>query len=340
MTPPGTPKSRATDDTESPAASGPESGPESQSKLHQSFPSGRQSFRTHTPLLELALLRTLVAVNNHLSFTEAARELNKTQAAVSMQIRRLEELTGVTLFDRGKRSLRLTGDGEILVEYGKRMLDLNEQAFASVRPDQVVGSVRLGAVTHYAIHILPPLLAEFSARHPAVRIELLAGVSFREAPFGTDLDLAIALEPAGTTTGTVLERDRAVWVSSARHRIHTVSPVALAVLPEGSLLRQWAIECLEHHGKPWRITYISANATAMLSAVAAGLAVGVVRASSLTEGVRELTPEEGFPALPVFDITLTDAGPGLGRVASALRDFLKQKLAWDGATQTAVHRST
>lgn len=285
-----------------------------------------------TPLLELDLLRTLIAVNTHLSFTEAAHELNKTQAAVSMQIRRLEELSGVTLFDRGKRSLRLTGDGEILVEYGRRMLALNEEAFASVRPDQVVGAVRLGAVTHYAVHILPPLLAEFSSRYPAVRIEVLAGVSFREAPFGTELDLAIALEPAGTTTGTILERDRAIWVSSAQHATHTVSPVALAVLPEGSLLRKWTIESLEHHGKPWRIAYISANASAMLSAIKAGLAVGVARANSLSNGLRELTPDEGFPTLPVFDITLTDSGPGLGRVAFALRDFLKQKLAWDGET--------
>ncbi len=289
-----------------------------------------------TPLLELDLLRTLIAVNNHASFTEAAHELNKTQAAVSMQIRRLEELTGVTLFDRGKRSLRLTGDGEILVEYGKKMLALNEEAFASVRPDQVVGAVRLGAVTHYAIHVLPPLLAEFSTRYPAVRIELLAGVSFREAPFGTELDLAIALEPAGMTTGTVLERDRAVWVTSARHQTHAVTPVPLAVLPEGSLLRKWAIESLEHHGKPWRIAYISANASAMVSAIEAGLAVGVVRSSSLTEGLRELTPEEGFPTLPVFDITLTDAGPGLGRVAVALRDFLRQKLAWNGEAHSSA----
>jgi DNA-binding transcriptional LysR family regulator len=288
---------------------------------------GRHS-SARTPLLELDLLRTLVAVNSHASFTEAARELNMTQAAVSMQIRRLEKLTGVALFDRGKRSLRLTGDGELLVEHGKKMLALNEEAFASVRPDEVVGSVRLGAVTHYAVHILPPLLAEFSARHPAVRIEVLAGVSFREAPFGSELDLAIALEPAGTTTGTVIERERAIWVGSTRHEVHAVTPVPLAVLPEGSLLRQWAIESLQHHGKPWRIVYISANATAMLSAVDAGLAVGVARASSLREGLRELTPKDGFPTLPIFDITLTDAGPGLGRVAIALRDFLRQKLAW------------
>lgn len=287
-----------------------------------------RSASARTPLLELDLLRTLIAVNNHASFTEAAHELNKTQAAVSMQIRRLEKLTGVTLFDRGKRSLRLTGDGEILVEHGKKMLALNEEAFASVRPDQVVGVVRLGAVTHYAVHVLPPLLAEFSAHHPAVRIEILAGVSFREAPFGTELDLAIALEPAGTTTGTVIARERAVWVGSARHQTHAVAPAPLAVLPEGSLLRKWAIESLEHHGKPWRIAYITANATAMLSAIEAGLAVGVARASSLREGLRELTPKDGFPTLPIFDITLTDAGPGLGRVAVALRDFLRQKLAW------------
>lgn len=291
-------------------------------------PHGGRFSSARTPLLELDLLRTLIVVNNYSSFTEAAHELHKTQAAVSMQIRRLEELSGVTLFDRCKRSLRLTSDGEILVEHGKKMLALNEAAFASIRPDQIVGTVRLGAVTYYAVHILPPLLAEFSTRYPAVRIELLAGTSFREAPFGTELDLAIALEPAGTTNGTVLERDRAIWVSSARHQAHTVSPVALAVLPEGSLLRQWAIESLEHHGKPWRITYISANASAMISAIEAGLAVGVARASSLTGELRELTPDEGFPTLPLFDVTLTDSGANLGRVAVALRDFLRQRLAW------------
>lgn len=296
-----------------------------------------------TPLLELSLLRTLVAVHSHSSFTEAARELCMTQSAVSLQIRRLEELAGVSLFDRRKRTLRLTGDGEILLAFGKKMLALNDEAFASVRPDQITGSVRLGAVTHYAVHVLPPLLAEFSARYPSVRIELLAGVSFREAPFGTDLDLSIALEPAGTTTGTVLDRERAIWVTSTGHRIHTLTPVTLAVLPEGSLLRRWAIESLEHQGLEWRIAYISANASALLSAVEAGLAVGVARASSLTGSLRELTLKDGFPNLPVFDVTLTDSGPGLGRVATALRNFLRHKLAWAGSslselTETALER--
>lgn len=292
-----------------------------------------------TPMLELSLLRTLVAVRSHASFTEAAHELSMTQSAVSLQIRRLEELAGVSLFDRGKRTLRLTGDGEILLAFGKKMLALNDEAFASVRPDQIAGSVRLGAVTHYAVHILPPLLAEFSARYPAVRIELLAGVSFREAPFGTDLDLAIALEPAGTTTGTVLDRERAIWVTSAEHYIHMATPVTLAVLPEGSLLRKWAIESLEHQDQEWRIAYISANASALLSAIKAGLAVGVARASSLSSGLRELTPEDGFPTLPVFDVTLTDSGAGLGRVATALRDFLRQKLAWAGSPSSTSSTS-
>ncbi|HXP95714.1 MAG TPA: LysR substrate-binding domain-containing protein [Telmatospirillum sp.] len=288
----------------------------------------RASLRS--PLLELDLLRTLIAVHQHASFTEAAHALNKTQAAVSIQIRRLEELAGVSLIDRGRRTLRFTDDGESLLAFGRKMLTLNDEALASVRPDQIAGSVRLGAVTYYAVHILPPLLAEFSGRYPAVRIEVLPGVSFREAAFGADLDLVIALEPAGTTAGTVLVRERAVWVTSARHQTHRAEPLPLAVLPEGSLLRKWAIESLEHHHRAWRIAYISANASAMRAAIEAGLAVGVIRAGSMTDELRELTEEDGFPALPLFDIALTDAGAGLGRVGVALRDFLLQKLAWGG----------
>jgi DNA-binding transcriptional LysR family regulator len=278
-------------------------------------------------LLELDLLRTLIAVHDHGSFTEAAHALNKTQAAVSMQIRRLEELAGVSLIDRGRRALRFTDDGERMLGFGRRMLALNDEALASVRPDKVAGSVRLGAVTHYAVNILPAVLAEFAERHPAVRIEVLAGTSFREVPFGPGLDLAIALEPAGTTVGAVIVRERAVWATSRHHDAHARSPLPVAVLPEGSLLRKWAVEELDRQGRPWRIAYVTANASAMVSTIQAGLAVGAIRAGSLTEGLRELSPEEGFPLLPLFDITLTDAGPGLGRAAAALRDFLLEKLA-------------
>ena len=89
---------------------------------------------------------------------------------------------------------------------------------------------------------------------------------------------------------------------------------------------------LEHQDLEWRIAYISA----LLSAIKAGLPVGVARASSLSNGLRELTPEDGFPTLPVFDVTLTDSGAGLGRVATALTDFLRQKLAWAGSPSSTL----
>jgi DNA-binding transcriptional LysR family regulator len=244
-----------------------------------------------------------------------------------MQIRRLEEISGTTLIDRAKRGgLRFTDDGEKLLAVARRMLELNDEALASIRPDKIAGSVRLGADTHYAVGILPPLLAEFSAKFPAIRIEILAGASYSATKLGKVYDLILALEPAGTTSGFVLARERAVWITSNRHQPHLLDPLPVAVLPEGSLTGRWTLEGLRRYPHSWRIAYITANVSAMLSAIEAGLAVGVVREGILTNGVRELTEEEGFPALPMLDITLTDAGPSLGRAAIALRDYLLQRL--------------
>jgi DNA-binding transcriptional LysR family regulator len=128
-------------------------------------------------LLELDLLRTLIVVSENGSFTRAAEVLSRTQAAVSMQIRRLEELCGAILIARNKREFRLTNEGEILVAHGKRMLILNDDAVADLSPLAVSGTIRVAAPDMYAVHILPPLLVEFSSIYPDVQIQLQSGVT-------------------------------------------------------------------------------------------------------------------------------------------------------------------
>ena len=149
-------------------------------------------------LLELDLLRTLVVVSENGSFTRAADLLHRTQAAISMQIRRLEHLAGVSLIARDKREFRLTDEGEALVLHAKRMLALNDEAVASLSPDVLEGTVRIAAPDMLAIHVLPSLLAEFSRRHPQIQIQLQSGVSQHEIADtlqGVHFDLMIALEP-------------------------------------------------------------------------------------------------------------------------------------------------
>ena len=280
-------------------------------------------------LLELDLLRTLIVVSENGSFTRAAEALNRTQAAISMQIRRLEELCSVVLIARGKKEFRLTNEGEMLVAHGRRMIALNDEAVADLSPQAVAGTVRIAVPDLYAINVLPDLLADFSELYPQVQIQLQSGVSQQEVLQtlgGVNLDLMIALEPADSTAGLVLTRERAIWATSARHKTHLKTPLPLALLREGSLLRFWAVSNLGQRGRDWREAFVSASSVALLAAIKAGLAVGVIRETSLRPGMRELTEDDGFAVLPSFDITLLHANAGLGRAAKALHSFLVDRL--------------
>src|SRR5215471_5262182 len=124
-----------------------------------------------TPHLDTDLLRAFVAVADLRSFTRAAVMLNRTQSAVSMQIKRLEEQLGTKLFHRTKASVELSAAGEGLLGYARRILMLNDEAVGRLREHKVEGLVRLGVMDDYGTFIVPPLLASFIASHPLIHVE-------------------------------------------------------------------------------------------------------------------------------------------------------------------------
>ena len=280
-------------------------------------------------LLELDLLRTLVVVSEQESFTRAAELLHRTQAAVSMQVRRLEELCGAVLIARSKREFRLTDEGTAIVRHARRMLELNDETVADLSPDVVAGVVRLATPDTEAVRIVPTLLARFAETHPRVQVQLQSGVrpyEIAETLDGINLDLMIALEPADSASGLVLRRERAVWATSVDRRPELRDPLPLALLHEGSLLRAWALASLSQTGRSWHEAYSSASGLSLGGALAAGFAVGAVRETRLHAGLRELTAEDGFEPLPSFQVTLVRARRGLGRAAEALRAYLAEHL--------------
>src|SRR5215472_13943609 len=118
--------------------------------------------------IDIDLLRAFLAVFDGGSFTAAARALNRTQSAVSMQIKRLEEIAGGKLLERTSRRVALTRRGEALDGYARRMVGLNDEALRALRQDVLGGIVKLGVIEDYAVHALPPILAGFMAAHPNV----------------------------------------------------------------------------------------------------------------------------------------------------------------------------
>lgn len=289
----------------------------------------------HGRLLSPELLRTFVAVVEFKGCTAAARHLYRTQAAISQQIARLEECVGADLFERPKKPLMLTETGRVLLEYAHRLLTLNQEAMERVRPGDVSGTVRMGATNYYATAVLPGLLAEFSARHPAVHIDLEVGVAEdMRRKLGSVFDLTINAFQSGQGHGVLLRRDPVVWAVSRHASPHERTPLPLAVLPQGSLLRRWAEEALTASGRPWVVVQESSSVEFLKASVMAGQAVGVFQAATVgpLSGLRLLTPEEGFPPLPSTEMRLERADRELSRAAACFYAFLSEQLQpWEAS---------
>ena len=168
------------------------------------------------PPLDPDLLKAFVAVVDCRSFTRAANLLNRTQSAVSMQIRRLEERLGVALFHRTKARVDLSPAGEDLLGYARQILALNDEAIAQLGERKITGVIRLGVMDDYGTSIMPSLLARFMAEHPGIHVEMETGLTATmPARLGQAYDLVIAMHPVGSGEGEFLRREQAVWAVGA-----------------------------------------------------------------------------------------------------------------------------
>jgi DNA-binding transcriptional LysR family regulator len=272
--------------------------------------------------LDPELLAAFIAVADHRSFTRAAAALNRTQSAVSMQIRRLEERLGVDLFRRSKAQVDLSPSGEGLLGYARRILVLNEEAVGRVREHTVEGVVRLGVMDDYGTFVIPPLLGSFVGGYPRIKVEMETGLtSTMVGRLGKDFDLVIAMHAQGSGDGEFLRREQAVWAASPSHPIEISDPLPLALYPQGCLFRKWAIDALDDTRRRWRLAFISHSLTAVESIAAQGLAVTVVKNGTFPAKLRRLSERQGLPALPAGDIRLHRARR-LSPAAALLADHL------------------
>lgn len=280
-------------------------------------------------VLEHDLLRVFVAVVDSGGYTAAGLLLHRTQAAISQQIRRLEESAQVPLFEHPRRLVRLTPQGHVLVEYARRLIALNEEALASLNSDEIAGRVRIGANNHYATHVLPRLLAEFSRLHPGVQVEMHTGVAAdMQERLGSSYDLLINIHPAGLGTGHLLRSEQLYWVTSIGDSPHRSDPLPVAFLPQGSLLRSMAVATLGRSGRAWCVVQESSNIAALMAAVTSGWAVSVFQKTSIDPSqMRVLSESDGMPPLPVIDVRLEVAQRYLPRAAVELHRFLLSALS-------------
>jgi DNA-binding transcriptional LysR family regulator len=257
-------------------------------------------------LLDIDQLRTLTAIADTGSFTKAADIVHKTQSAVSMQMKRLEERVGRDIFEKDGRASKLTEDGERLLDYARRIVSLNQDCMLSFTDAALSGRIKLGVPDDYADRYLPEILARFTRSNCKVEVTVICEPTpmLIERLQANELDLAIITHSDHRGPAEVIRHERLLWVTSARSQVHEENPVPLALGRPTCAWRQAATERLERIGRPFRVLYASWNSTAVGATVTAGLAVSVLPESAIRPGMRVLGPSDGFPALPSVKIAL------------------------------------
>jgi len=259
----------------------------------------------HDPI-ESDLLRTFLVISETSNFSAAAQRIGRTQSAVSAQIKRLEETIGETLFDRNARGAVLTRAGNQLLPYAQRVIELLNEAAATIRTKPLDGPVRIGIPEEYSQTILPAALAAFAIRHPAVEVTVSCDYTARNmaALEKDELDLAVVFDWSNQTTGEILCIDPTVWVTSLVHRLHEATPLPIAVYRNSTWCRDFALRSLEQTGLRYRIAFVADTSSGLKNAVLAGLAVSTLSRSNIPHGCRELTSEDGFPPVDSSRVVL------------------------------------
>ncbi|AJY46141.1 LysR substrate-binding domain-containing protein [Martelella endophytica] len=256
--------------------------------------------------LDIDQLQTFVAIVDNGSFTRAAEQVFKTQSAVSMQMRRLEERVGKQLFTKDGRGVRLTDEGDKLLNYARRIIRLNNEAIAAFDDNRLEGSLRIGTPDDYADRYMPDIIGRFAKSHPNVELYIVCEDSndLADRIKRGELDMALVTHNPRTRDSEVVRSEPLCWVASANHALPGARPVQLAVGRHDCRWRQLAIGALEGVGREYRILFTSWSATVVASAVLAGMAVSILPESALRTGMRVLTQADGFPPLPPVQIGL------------------------------------
>ena len=279
-------------------------------------------------MLDSDQLRTFLAIADTGSFTRAADIVHKTQSAVSMQMKRLEERLGRDIFERDGRASKLTDDGERLLDYARRIVRLNNECVSSFAETDLVGRIRLGLPDDYADRYLPEILATFARSNPRSEVSVVCEPTpmLVEQVRSGELDLAIITHVEGRGSSEVVRSEQLLWVTSARHCVQDEAVLPLALGRPTCNWRSSAVQALEEAGRKFRVAYISWNSTAVGAAVLAGLAIGVLPESAVRSGMRVLGPRDGFPPLPSCKIGLIQAGREPNALVDALADQIRHSL--------------
>lgn len=274
--------------------------------------------------LDLTALRSFVTVAETGGVTRAAQQLNLTQSAVSMQLKRLEEALGLPLLDRAGRGVALTAHGDQLVSYGRRMLALNDEVLSRMTDDGYEGEIRLGVPTDLVYPHIPSVLKRFDREYPRVKIRLISSytkhlkVAIREG----EVDLILTTESNPDAEAEVLTEKRLVWVGAPQGVAWKARPLRLAFEKE-CMFKPWATRALDEVGIPWEMAVDTNSTRTVEASISADLAVHCVLEGAQSPHMSPIEHCGHLPDMPISRISMYRSAAAIGAPLDGLVNMLR-----------------
>jgi DNA-binding transcriptional LysR family regulator len=271
-------------------------------------------------------LKSFIAIADTGSFSKAAMVVGRTQSALSLQIKKLEENLGCKLLDRSGRRVALTDHGEIFLGYAQRIIALQQEVYSRLKEPEAEGEIRFGTPEDFASHYLPDVLALFRKQHPRIQLNvdcdltlnLLQGLQQGKFDF-----VLVKRDPQRVKGGTRVWREPLVWACATGWP--TQIPLSLVLSPQPCIYRARALAALDRAKVSWRIAYTSPSLAGTIAAVKAGLGVTVLPQNMLPVGIQSIRNELKLPELADAEIALMKRD-GISKVGDMLADHIVHSL--------------
>lgn len=276
--------------------------------------------------LDLTALRAFVVVSDCGSVTKAAGMLHLTQSAVSMQLKRLEESLGVSLFDRSGRTLNLSRHGEQLLGYGRRMLELNDEVWGRMTAQEFEGTIRLGVPSDIVYPHIPSVLKQFASDYPRVKVDLISSYTsvLKEQFSRGEVDIILTTENGLEKGGETLIAERLMWIGAPGGSAWRRRPLRLA-FEYSCIFRSHVQSALDKADIKWEMGVESESTRTVEASISADLAVHACLENSGLNFYEVIKHGGELPMLPVVQINMYVADAQSQDMINALRNMIRMR---------------
>lgn len=285
------------------------------------------SAKLKIPTFDMDALRTIVLGDELKSFARAAAQLGRSQSAISMQLKKLEEQAGCSLFHRKGRGLVPTEAGDSLLAYARRILALHDEAAASVGATTSVASVRIGLPQDFFEDVMPDAITKFSRKRSGIHVEVRAGRNYalEDDVRAGRLDVALAFFRSGSDGhGVKLASLPMFWFGSGGILEEAAKgPLPLVLFDHPCLFRQTAIQTLDGRRRRWRLALTTPSLPGIWAALKFGHGISTRTGHRIPSGIKDVGEKLGLPRLPALELRILSA-EHLSPAVSDLRDVLAQ----------------